>query len=172
MTTALYNPDRHPPTGVATDPLPARLSLVSVSHAGPLDGVWWPRSRQPATELSALAAVLAARGVVVTRLFLSVTGWDKTPGRLRLADRDVRLVWFAYQSWHTVVVEHGSGRITLLVVPPSATEQLARRAVTLVSDPHSVAGPDDILTACKGVPEVRSGRRGHTAGLRGVAAAR
>jgi hypothetical protein len=81
-----------------------------------------------ASKLDAQVASLAAQGVVATGLFLSITAWDKTPGRLRLANRDVRLVWFAYEARHTVVVRHGTGGITLLVTPPEAREESASRA--------------------------------------------
>jgi len=147
MTAA---PSGTPVTGVGSDRLPARLSLAPVPHRGPLDGAWWPRTRHPATELTALAAGLATQGVVATRLSLSVTMWNSAPGRLRLDDRDIRLVWFAYQAPHTVGVTHGSGEMTLLVVPPEATDEAAAQAVTLAADPHSVAGPEDILTNAAG----------------------
>jgi hypothetical protein len=63
-----------------------------------------PRTHPPATELTAPVAGFASRGVVVSGLSLSVTGWDSAPGRIRLDDRDVRLIWFAYRapsSWGT-----------------------------------------------------------------------
>jgi hypothetical protein len=67
--------------------------------------------------------------------------------RLRLDDRDVRLIWFAYRSPHTVIVGHGADEITLLVVSPQATETSAARAIALASDPDNLTGPDDILIA-------------------------
>jgi hypothetical protein len=132
--------------GTGPDRLPARLRLAPVPHQGPLDGVWWPRTRQPAVELTALVEGLAARGVVATRLSLSVTTWHGTPGRLRVDDRDVRLMWFAYQAAHTAVVRYGSGEMRLLVIPPEAADESAARALRLVSDPDSLAGAEDILT--------------------------
>jgi hypothetical protein len=94
-----------------------------------------------------LVAGLAARGVVVSWLSLSVTGWDGAPGRLRLDDRDVRLIWFAYRAPHPVIVGHGADEITLLVIPPEATETAGARAMRLAPDPDNVTGPDGILTA-------------------------
>jgi hypothetical protein len=127
-----------------TGRLPTRLSLPPAPHPGPAAGVWWPRTRRPAIELHGLAATLQARGVVATRLWLSVTEWDSTPGRLRLADRDVRLLWLAYQSPHTVTVWHLAGKITLVVVPPESSEESAIRAVNSM---HSVTEPESLLNA-------------------------
>jgi hypothetical protein len=124
-----------------------RLNLAPLPHRGPLDGAWWPRTRHPATELNALVAGLWSRGVVATRLSLGARKWDSTPGRLRLEDRDVRLVWFAYRTPHTVIVGHGADELTLLVISPQATETSAARAIALASDPDNRTGPDDILTA-------------------------
>jgi hypothetical protein len=147
MTTALRGFSRPPATGVRTDPLPPRLELAHLPNHGPLAGAWWPRSRHPAAELNALVAGLASRGVIATRLSLSVTGWDGTPGRLRFRDRDVRLIWFAYRTPHTVIVGHGAKEITLLVIPPEATQGAATRAISLASDSRNVASPDEILAA-------------------------
>jgi len=147
MTTALSGTPRPPATGTGTDPLPVRLKLAPLPQQGPLAGAWWPRTRHPAAELDALVAGLASKGVVATRLSLGVTRWDTTPGRLRLDDRDVRLIWFAYRTPHTVIVGHGADELTLLVIPPGATETSAARAIGLASDPGNVTGAVDILTA-------------------------
>jgi hypothetical protein len=146
MTTSPGDIPRPLATGTRTDPLPVRLTLAAKPHDGSLDGAWWPRTRRPATELTALVGGLAARNIVVSRLSLSVTGWDSAPGRLRLDDRDVRLIWFAYRAPHTVIVGHGAGEITLLVIPPEATEAAGARAMTVASDPGNATGRDGILT--------------------------
>jgi uncharacterized protein DUF5994 len=132
-----------------------RLKLAPPPHQGPLDGAWWPRTRRPAVELNTLVAGLASRGVVATRLSLGVTPWDSTPGRLRLDDRDVRLIWFAYRTPHTVIVGHGADELTLLVIPSQATEASAARAIGLASDPGNVTGAHDILTASEATSHTR-----------------
>jgi len=155
MTTALSGDPRPPATSIRADPLPVRLELAPLPHQGPLDGAWWPRTRHPAAELDALVAGLASRGVVATRLSLGVTAWDSTPGRLRLDDRDVRLIWFAYRTPHTVIVGHGADELTLLVIPPGITETSAARAIGLASDPANVTGANDILTATEATSHTR-----------------
>ena len=92
-----------------------------------------------------LVAGPASRGVAVSALSLTVTGWDCAPGRLD--ERDVRLIWFAYRTPHTVIVGHGADEITLLVIPPEAPETAGARAMTLASDRDNTTGLDGILTA-------------------------
>jgi hypothetical protein len=147
MTTALSDTPRPPATGTRTEPLPDGLKLTPLPHQGRLDGAWCPRTRHPAAELNALVAGLASRGVVATRLSLGITTWDSTPGRLRLDDREVRLIWFTYRTPHTVIVRHGVDELTLLVISPGATETSGARAIALASDPDNVTGASDILTA-------------------------
>ncbi|WP_369690436.1 DUF5994 family protein [Nocardia yamanashiensis] len=53
--TTVYGPRR-------TGPRPLRLSLRDpAAPTGPVDGAWWPRSKQPAAELHELVAAVAAR---------------------------------------------------------------------------------------------------------------
>ncbi|WP_369637921.1 DUF5994 family protein [Nocardia sp. JMUB6875] len=53
--TTVYGP-RH------TGPHPLRLSLRDpAAPKGPVDGAWWPRSKQPAAELHELIAAVATR---------------------------------------------------------------------------------------------------------------
>jgi len=59
----------------------------------------------------------------------------------------VRLIWFAYRTPHTVIVGHGGDELTLLVIPPGATETSATRAIGSASDPAHLTGANDILTA-------------------------
>jgi Family of unknown function (DUF5994) len=142
MTTPVSGTPRTPAAGTRTDSLPVRLLLARRPHGGSLDGAWWLRTHRPATELTAPVAGLASRGVVVSGLSLSGTGWDSAPGPIRLNDRDVRLIWFAYRARHTVVLGHGGHEIALLVIPPEATQTAGARAMTLTSAPANATGPD------------------------------
>lgn len=59
----------------------ARLSLKPKGSAREaLDGVWWPRSTDPAIELTALNEAV---GVPVRRIALNMAGWDNAPRRWR-----------------------------------------------------------------------------------------
>jgi len=62
------------------------------------------------------------------------------------------VIWFAYRTAHTVIVGHGGDELTLLVIPPGATETSATRAIGSASDPANVTGAHDILTASEARP--------------------
>ncbi len=124
-----------------------RLELAPTPHNGRLAGAWWPRTDQPAAELTVLVTGLASRGVIATRLSLGARAWDGTPGRIRFPDRDVRLIWFSHRAPHTVIVGYGADEIALLVIPPQSTQKVASRAFRLATDSGNISGPDKILAA-------------------------
>jgi hypothetical protein len=72
-----------------------RLNLKPSSSArGVLDGAWWPRSIDPATELAALIEELGAQRTPVRGIALTRGGWDSAPRRIRLASgRKVAVDW-------------------------------------------------------------------------------
>jgi hypothetical protein len=148
MAATFSGPDRHPSTDVWFDRLPARLALVPAPCHSAVYGVWRPHTRQPPANGMRWSRASPRKALWRRGLFLSITAWDKAPGRLRLANRDVRLVWFADEARHTVVLRYGMGSITLLVIPRRARAESASRALALAGEPGSAAGAEDILTAC------------------------
>jgi SAM-dependent methyltransferase len=134
-----------------SDASPARVSLTPgrhhEAHQGELDGAWWPRTRHVRTELNALVERLRLDLGAISRLSLSSTSWDSTPGHVRVADQDVRLVWFSLRDPRTVIVGYGAEEITLLVIPAAASAQSATRAMTMAADRHNSADPAEVLQA-------------------------
>ncbi len=122
---------------------PVRLAIAP--HNGTVDGAWWPRTRRPTAELRALVAELHSSVGVVNRLSLSVTQWDSSPARVRVFDRDVRLIWFAYRDPHTVIVGHGTDETVLLLIPPETEEPVAKSAMAMAVDPIGSEGALAIL---------------------------
>jgi hypothetical protein len=59
-----------------------------------LDGVWWPRSRDTAAELTELVVALDARQARVTLIMLNPDGWRGHPRRIEVGGRTVRVAWF------------------------------------------------------------------------------
>ena len=65
-----------PPPGAATTQVGVRLTLSPSSTADDVvNGGWWPRTRDPATELPALATAVAGRLGVVRRIALNADAW-------------------------------------------------------------------------------------------------
>jgi hypothetical protein len=120
----------------ASPALPARLRLRA-DHSGPtvLDGGWWPRSADPATELPGLVLALDERHGRVTRLMLGAADWKASrPRRLVFAGpaggRVVHLGWFATMPAGLLTAISASGQRTdLLTVPPRTSEPDALAAM-------------------------------------------
>jgi hypothetical protein len=122
-----------------------RLSLKPSSSArGAVDGVWWPRSTDPAIELAALIEALGARRIPVYGIALNRAGWDSAPRRIRLASgRRVAVDWFPTGDVRMIrIIDTDNQRIDLLVIPVGTTPAIAELAVTMVTD-----GQDPDITA-------------------------
>ncbi|GAA3525576.1 DUF5994 family protein [Amycolatopsis ultiminotia] len=114
---------------------------------GCFDAAWWPRSREPVTEFSALVAALTERFGRVDRIGFNPTAWDLAPDRLAHGPDLVRLAGFFGLQQHTVVVigpriQH----ITVLVIPPEAGPDAAERALSAATAPECTDAAHVILT--------------------------
>jgi hypothetical protein len=117
----------------------ARLSLKpSGSARGTLDGAWWPRSTDPAIELTALIEVVETQRAPVRRIALSMAGWDSAPRRVwRGSGRKVAVDWFQTSDDHLVRILPTDGqRIDLLLLPLDTEEATADLALTMATDGH------------------------------------
>src|SRR3954454_17906933 len=80
--------------GVDPGSEPVRLELAPVFGLGAVDGAWWPRSLDAATELLPLLAALAPQIGRPTRVSLNTTAWDPGRRRVRPAGHGVQWGWF------------------------------------------------------------------------------
>lgn len=128
-----------------------RLRLeATLSHRGLLDGGWWPRTRDPVTELPGLITGLQARIGPVRRISLNKTAWDSTPHRLMVGGRSVRLGWFRTLDAHTVcVTSTEQDRLDLLVIPPESSAAAAALAMTMATAEGNTTRPAAILTTSR-----------------------
>ena len=137
------NPQRVDAHSVATGDWLARLSLKPSSSArGAMDGAWWPRSRDPASELAALIEELGTQRTPVRGIALARVGWDSTPRRIQLiSGRKVAVDWS--QAGHMVrVIDTNYQQIDLLIIPVETTPASAELALTMATD-----GQDPDITA-------------------------
>jgi hypothetical protein len=119
---------------------PARLRLRP-DHTGfaVLDGGWWPRSDDPATELPGLIFALDERHGRITRVMLGAAGWKGSrPRRLVFGGpaggRLVRPGWFATMpatmpAGLLTAISASGQRTDLLTVPPDTSEPDALAAM-------------------------------------------
>ncbi|MGK5532458.1 DUF5994 family protein, partial [Streptomyces sp. URMC 129] len=115
-----------------------RLSLApGGSSPGPLDGAWWPYSRDLALELALLAAAFEPRWGRVTRAAVNPAFWPVIPRKIPLPGRVLRVGWFsAEQDPHALLLLAGkTRRWDLLVIPPETPPATAARLMAAASDP-------------------------------------
>jgi hypothetical protein len=127
----------------------ARLVLRSENPSGgqaPLDGAWWPGSRDLPGEFSALADALDPRWGRITRIAVNPRSWPILPPRIFVNGRVVKVGWFTSElDPHTILLlSHAIGRRALLVVPPESDASSAARLMHAAS---ADTGPSMTATA-------------------------
>jgi hypothetical protein len=142
-----------PPLRIAPFRVPtARLALKTVGTSrGSLDGAWWPRSRNLAHELSALADVLDPLSGRITRVAVNPTYWPAIPSSVPVNGHLVKVRWFTTEldPHKILLLSHTTGSWNLLVVPPEASAAAAGRLMTAASDSSGPATTASALVAAE-----------------------
>lgn len=113
-----------------------------------LDGGWWPRSSDPDAELPGLVLALDEVRGRITRLILSIDGWDHRPRRLVVAGRLLRLSYFTSQPTALLIAMCDNGsRVDLLVVPPHTASPTAEAAMALAATASNRVHAQHLLAA-------------------------
>jgi len=132
----------------STPPSTPRLRMEATgSRRALLDGAWWPRSTDPVAELPGLVLAIDKLRGPVTRLVLSVAGWEPNPRRLGVAGRVLRLGYFASQPVSLLTAICGNDRVDLLVVPPDTADDTADAAMILAATATNLVHSQHILLA-------------------------
>ncbi|MFE9560110.1 DUF5994 family protein [Streptomyces sp. NPDC006487] len=151
MTVILerITPATSPPPPTAAPPRAARLVLTpKTALSGQLDGAWWPRSRDLATELPALVAALAEPWGRITRVTVNPTRWPVVPHKVSVAEHTVHVGWFAEQDPDKLILlSYTVGRWDLLVVPPQTSPAAAARLMAAAAVPGSVLTARALIAA-------------------------
>jgi uncharacterized protein DUF5994 len=125
-TTNLNHVDAH---GSAARDCSARLSLKPSSSArGAVDGAWWPRSTDPALELTALIEAVGAHRAPVRRDHTEQDWMGQRSCRIRLASgRKVAVGWVRSDDIHPArILGTDDQRIDPLVISVDATLPITR----------------------------------------------
>jgi hypothetical protein len=121
------------------------LSLSPTADDDAVGGRWWPRTRDPATELPALANVVADRLGVVRRISVNADAWDSWPHQLRIIGGPrVRLDWCTGDA-HTIRLTSGASHLVLLAIPPDTPTILA--LACLATAARDMTPPDRVGAA-------------------------
>ncbi|WP_405734122.1 DUF5994 family protein [Streptomyces sp. NBC_00028] len=112
---------------------------------GLLDGAWWPRSRDVTAELPALITALTEYLGPITRVGLDADAWERLPTRMTVDGRVVHIDSSPVGD-DTVLVTRGEQDLfSLLVIPPHATPEAARAAMTEAVRADSATRAEQIL---------------------------
>ncbi|MDR7169120.1 hypothetical protein J2W56_002861 [Nocardia kruczakiae] len=108
---------------------PARLRLKPEDrHSAYIDGAWWPRSADLATELPELLAALTTRQV--DRIVYDPDSWSPPPRQVTVGDHSISLEPYRFRLRNTMYVVGADSAVTVLrVILPSADRQTAYRAM-------------------------------------------
>lgn len=100
----------------------SRFALAPVLGLGAVDGAWWPRSRDAATELAPLLAALAPRIGWPTRVSLNLTAWRAGSRQVCFGGHRARLSWYGHMGPATVSIgTPHQPQVRLLVIPRRPT---------------------------------------------------
>ncbi len=115
-------------------------------QSGFVDGAWWPRSDDLATELPDLLAVLSIRLGRIDRVLFNSNEWAKPSAKFATDGRRVRLDGYRRQPTNTVeVLGLNRNSIVLLVVPPSADPDEAHATLMAAAAPSNDSTVDSLL---------------------------
>lgn len=137
MTTSPRSED------LATLRVPLRVLLDPDHHGRPLDGAWWPQTRDLELELADLADHLPGEVGDVTAMRISRLGWNPGPGtrgprEIRSRRGRVRVESLPERDAHLMVLVLTSGkRLRLLVIPASTKRGVARSLMNQATDERS-----------------------------------
>ncbi|MFF8788926.1 DUF5994 family protein [Streptomyces sp. NPDC015125] len=130
----------------AVRPGTALLRLETTrSREGILDGAWWPRSRDIGAELPGLITALTEHLGPIARVGLDASAWEDLPKRLVIDDRIVHIDSFPVGDGTILITRGDRDLFSLLVVPPTATPESARAAMTRAVEAGNVARAGQIL---------------------------
>ncbi len=129
------NDERRVSPGVIEADSAPRLQLTPNSLASAyVDGAWWPRSTQLAIELPALVTALSDRLGQVAVVGYHLNAWTETPPQAQITGLTVHLQGFTSDEPDSVILIGRDGRrITLRVIAPEASEQVAREELDAAS---------------------------------------
>lgn len=136
-----------------SDRTPLRIVLNAGSRTRPLDGAWWPQSRDLQTECADLIDNFPSGGGRPARLLFSPPDWDaelSQPSARKIQARRglVKVGSFPEDDTHVMTVVLSSHeRLDLLVVPDGTDATTAQTLMREAADKRNVRSAADLLAA-------------------------
>lgn len=144
---------------------PLRIRMAEVPGKQPLDGGWWPQSRDLTTELADLVDHFPAELGRVVRVMISPPDWDDAPRRVPTRRGYVKVGFDADDDTHVVVLTTSERtELCLLVVPSEMSRSKGEEALLASVTPGYAPSPSALLVAVRETPEVEGGEQWNDAG--------
>ena len=130
-------------------PLRIRLSRVA---GGPLDGAWWPYSRDLAGELRVLVDHFPVADGHIDRVVFSRPDWDTCPRKVQVSRGLMKTGSFPSDDTHLLVLGLSTRRqLALLVVPAGTDAETAEELMAgAASASNTSTGSELLATAARG----------------------
>lgn len=156
-------PASAPLTGTDTG---LRLSLRDArGPRGPVEGAWWPRSRDLQTEAADLVDHFPDTAGRVGRMLVSTPDWDSVPRKVVVGRGPVKVGSFPSDDTHLMVLSMGDrSRVRLVVVPHDTDPEAAATVLHDVRLDGNLRGAHELLGT---TPRRRSGTVGRHADAAG-----
>jgi hypothetical protein len=129
-----------------TTRVPLRLRLSDSERPHPLDGGWWPQSRDLEVELAELVNEFPAERARIVKATYSPPDWDDAPKRVTTARGYIDTIGFR-QEFSPVLIVTTSERhkLCLLVIPFDVSAEEGEAALEAAVTPYFAASPSALL---------------------------
>ena len=128
-------------------PGPLRLRMADTAGSSRLDGVWWPRSRELAGELSDLVDHFPVQRLGrIVRTLVSGPDWDTQPRHVLVRGGYVKVGTLPTDDTHAIHLTTSDRTLLhVLVVPPSFTREQGHAALQAALSPGSTCTAGELL---------------------------
>jgi uncharacterized protein DUF5994 len=126
--------------------VPLRLRLSDPDRPHPLDGGWWPQSRNLGVEMADLVNGFPADRARIVRALYSPPDWEDAPKRVTTARGYIETAAFP-REFSPVMILTTSDRqkLCLLVIPSDFSESQGETALEGAVTPYFASSPAAIL---------------------------
>jgi len=144
---------------------PLRLRMAEQLGKQPLDGGWWPQSRDLTAELGDLVDHFPPELGRIVRVIFSPPDWDDAPRRVPTARGYVKVGFDPSDDTHVIVLMTSDRQeLCLLVVPPDMSRAKGDEALLASVTPGFATSPRKLLTTVRERPSVDVGEQWHDEG--------
>jgi hypothetical protein len=141
-------------SNVSIHPQPLRLVLPPVPGVGPLNGAWWPRSRDLDVELADLVDHFPAEAGRISRVIFSRPDWDTSPHRVAVTRGFIKTGSFPRDDTHVMILKLSSGaQLKVLVIPANTPSEAARRLMTSANASTNRRSGTELLARARALDE-------------------